>query len=123
MRTYNEQVERDIREVFDNDYSAYKKIASAANFFASAVDLTGWESIDGLADFIADMYYERVNAAADLIEAKSPQTVNNHLSAMLVRKVCCNLPTDVFRELSIHYIAEFLGQIECMKSSYGKGGQ
>lgn len=123
MRTYNEQVERDIRMVFDNDYSAYKKIASAANFFACNTDLTGWGSIDGLADFIADMYYERVNAAADLIEAKHPQTVNNHLSAMLVREVCCSLPTDVFRELSIHYIAEFLGEIECMKSSYGKGGE
>ena len=123
MRTYNEQVERDIRMVFDNDYSAYKKIASAANFFACNVGLTGGQKIGELADFIADMYYDRINAAADLIDAKHPQTVNNHISAMLIREVCCGLPTDVFRELSIHYIAESLEQMEYMRSSHSEGGQ
>jgi len=123
MRTYNEQVERDIRMVFDNHAAANRKIMSAADVFASAQDLTGWESIDGLADFIADMYYDRINAAADLIEAKRPQTVNNHLSAMLIRERHKSLPTDVFRELSIHYIAESLEQMEYMRSSHSEGGQ
>lgn len=128
MRTYNEQVERDIRMVFDNDYSAYKKIASAARFFAFDTKINSWESIGGLADFIADMYYDRINAAADLIDAKHPQTVNNHISAMLIREVCCNLPTDVFRELAIHYISEFLEEIEYqhgadMRGSRSEGGQ
>ena len=117
MRTYNEQVERDIRMVFDNDYSAYRKIASAARFFAFDTNLTGWESIGGLADFIADMYYDRINAAADLIEAKRPQTVNNHLSAMLIRERHKGLPTDIFRELAIHYMGCYVEHMGYMRSS------
>ena len=88
MRTYNEQVERDIRVVFDNNGAANRKIMSAATFYANDDRLDAYEKREELSDFIADMYYERVNAAADLIEAKHPQTVNNHLSYSLHGVLC-----------------------------------
>tara|TARA_R110000772_G_scaffold220903_1_gene331310 strand:- start:192 stop:569 length:378 start_codon:yes stop_codon:yes gene_type:complete len=125
MKTYNAQVERDIKMVFDNDYAAYKKIAHAATFFACRFEKypDPHGKIGELADFIADMYYDRINAAADLIQEKRPQTVNNNISAMLVREVCLGLPTDVFRNLAVEYMASHLEQMEYMKSTSSEGGQ
>ena len=125
MKTYNAQVERDIKMVFNNDYAAYKKIAHAATYFACRFEKypNPQSKIGELADFIADMYYDRINAAADLIQEKRPQTVNNNISAMLVREVCTTLPTDVFRGLAMDYMAEHLEQMEYMKSTSSEGGQ
>jgi len=117
MRTYNEQVERDIRTVFDNHGAANRKIMSAATFYANDDRLDAYEKREELADFISDMYYERVNAAADLIEAKHPQTVNNHISAMLIRERHKGLPTDIFRELAIHYMGCYVEHMGYMRSS------
>jgi hypothetical protein len=125
MRTYSEQVGRDIKIVFDNDYAAYKKISHAATFFSCRFEKypDPHGKIGELADFIADMYYDRINAAADLIQEKRPQTVNNNISAMLVREVCLGLPTDVFRNLAVEYMAEHLEQMEYLKSTSSEGGQ
>ena len=125
MKTYSAQVERDIKTVFDANYAAYKKIAHATTYFACAFEKypNPQEKIGELADFIADMYYDRINAAADLIQEKRPQTVNNNISAMLIREVCLGLPTDVFRNLAMDYMAEHLEQMEYLKSTSSEGGQ
>ena len=118
MKTYSDEVGRRIKRVFDNDYAAYKKVVHATQFFSCAFEKypNPHEKIGELADFLADMYYDRVNAAADLIQEKRPQTVNNNISAMLIREVCLGLPTDVFRNLAVEYMAEHLEQMEYMKT-------